>query len=103
MDAGADVLNLSLGAREESSAVEAALDYAQQHGVVVIASGGRVVPDIQEETDVAFPAEEEPSLAVTAVDSLFVAPPWVVHDDDIALAAPGVICSLPIAARVTRE
>jgi len=90
VDAGAQILNVSLGAREESKAVEVALRYAEQAEVVVIASAGNAPESLEGEGELAFPAAEDESVAVSAVDPWLVAPAWTVADDDVTLSAPGV-------------
>jgi hypothetical protein len=60
-DNGAKVINLSLGGYGESPALENAVDYAVDKGIVVVASAGNDAVDIP-----TYPAAYDPALAVSA-------------------------------------
>jgi type VII secretion-associated serine protease mycosin len=60
-DNGAKVINLSLGGYGESPALENAVDYAVDKGIVVVASAGNDAVDIP-----TYPAAYDPVLAVSA-------------------------------------
>jgi two-component system response regulator RegA len=100
VDAGARIINASLGAAEDSSAVEDALRYAADHDVLIVAAAGNVStaptgsPE-PESPEVQFPAREEPSLAVAAVDSALVATPFTITGEEIGMSAPGDSLVLP--------
>ena len=65
VDHGADVVNMSLGGGARSSALADAIDYADQHGVVVVACTGNQIsgqPD-----DVWYPARQPGVVAVAGL------------------------------------
>lgn len=64
VDNGAEVINLSLGARVRSRLEEMALNYAWQKGVFVAAAAGNVGEDIQEHG----PASQRGAFAVGSID-----------------------------------
>ncbi|MEV7231597.1 type VII secretion-associated serine protease mycosin [Polymorphospora sp. NPDC051019] len=66
VDNGAQVINLSLGGGSASPALEAAIDYAFTHNVVVVACTGNVAPSTAGE--VWYPAREPGVIAVTGLD-----------------------------------
>lgn len=91
VDAGADVLNLSLGAREDNDAVEDALAYALAHGTVVVAAAGnQLTPVGDPEPEIQFPASWARSIAVAAVTDVLEATSFTLFDDDVQLSAPGL-------------
>jgi len=85
VDAGADVLNLSLGSQDHSSIIGKALDYAADRGVHIIAPGGNGGT-----RDLQFPARDSKVVAVAAVDNQLIAPTWTEFSSDIDFSAPGV-------------
>ena len=64
-DAGADVINLSLGTTARSRIIEDAVQYAQAHGVIVVAAAGNSGADGRAE----YPAALDQVIAVGATDS----------------------------------
>jgi subtilisin family serine protease len=84
-DEGADVINLSLGGAG-GQAVFDAIEYAHQHGVVIVASAGN------DNTDAAtnFPAGHPRALSVAAVDLSDVRASFSNWGSKLDLAAPGV-------------
>jgi type VII secretion-associated serine protease mycosin len=70
---GAKVISMSIGYSAPNSAVRAALQYAEQHGVVLVASSGNSGEDDQEHSHgfapVSFPAEYPGVLSVAAVNA----------------------------------
>ena len=62
-DNGADVINMSLGATSYSLGEEAAVDYAWEHGVVVVAAAGNTGRETYH-----YPAAHRNAIAVAATD-----------------------------------
>jgi len=83
---GVDVINLSLGARQQSEVLRGAVRYAMSHGVVVVASTGNG----SDLTAVDYPSGVAGVLAVTAVDAQARRAPFANASPATALAAPGV-------------
>jgi subtilisin family serine protease len=86
MQHGAKVINLSLGALQQSQAVERALEDAEAQGIVVVVSAGNWGSD----TPVEFPASSSSVAAVAAVDAAGNAASFSSYGANVALAAPGV-------------
>jgi subtilisin family serine protease len=63
VDHGAQVINFSLAGEEPSKALEEAVDYAERHGVLIIASMYNL-----NSSDPCYPAAYEPVIAVGATD-----------------------------------
>ncbi len=63
-DAGADLINISLGTSSHSPTLQQAVDYASDAGVVIVASSGNNGAD-----SVAYPAAYENVVSVGAVDA----------------------------------
>src|SRR5262249_34358146 len=93
-DSGARIINASLGAVESSSAVEDALRYASDRGVLIVASAGNT-PKYGDERDVLFPARSIYAFAVAAVDNKLVAAPFTALGPEVAMSAPGVSLLMP--------
>jgi len=90
VDSGANIINLSLGGKTQSSALQLALEFAASRNVLVIAAAGNGGPN----TGTTYPAGNDLTLAVTAVDSTSNAPSFNQRGEYIDLAAPGTnICS----------
>lgn len=86
VDQGAKVVNMSLGTGH-STAYDAALDYAREHDVVVVAAAGNA----GEDRGVTSPADRPGVLAVSAVDGTGKFRDDVsVSGPEVAFAAPGV-------------
>ncbi len=83
-DNGADVINISLGGEDPSSALRDALRYAYEKGIVIAASAGN------DDTSVAYPAAYDAyCLAVAATDYDDTRTSWSNHGSEIDVAAPG--------------
>ena len=83
---GADVINLSLGGADRSSAEAAAIAAAQQAGVVVVAAAGNEADTIR-----SYPAAYPGVIAVGATDSAHHArADFSNHGSWVTVAAPGV-------------
>jgi subtilisin family serine protease len=92
---GADVINLSQGMAEESQALAAAVAWAAEQGVAVVAAAGN--------SNIAahrYPAAYPAVVAVTAVDEQKQKADFANFGDWVELAAPGVgITSTIVTAR----
>ncbi len=91
---GAKVISMSIGYSAPSSAVRAALQYAEQHGVVLVASSGNSGQDDQQHTHgfapVSFPAEYPGVLSVAAVNEDGAVAGFSSDNLSVRVAAPGV-------------
>jgi subtilisin family serine protease len=84
-DAGAHVINVSIGMSRQSQAVKQAVQYARDRGAVVVASvGNSGLPDV------AFPSAFSDSFAVTAVGATDVRASFASFGSGVDLSAPGV-------------
>jgi len=91
----ADVINLSLGIDKETldqypndrDALQAAVDYADEAGVVVVAAAGNEYPG---EDTVIYPARFDSAIAVSATDSYDNMAGFSSTGPSVELAAPGV-------------
>ena len=86
VDAGADVVNLSLGGPDQNSVTAAAVGYALGKGVVVVASAGN-----SGDTDnaVEYPASYPGVISVSAAAADGSAARWAQHNSSVDLSAPG--------------
>lgn len=82
---GADVINLSLGLPHDTRPVEAAIEHAAAHDVLVVAAAGN-----RGLTCIDNPADRLPVVAVAAVDQALAKPAWASCGPEVALTAPGV-------------
>ncbi len=83
-DNGAHVINLSLGGDESDPAMEDALRYANERGVVIVASAGN------DGDSVLYPAAYDSyCLAVAATDYNDLRPNWSNPGPQVDVAAPG--------------
>jgi len=88
VDAGAQLINISLGGNGRSSLVENALDYAKQAGVVVVAAAGNSGTE-----GVMYPAASPSVVAVGAVDAKNQHMAFSTTGEQVAVAAPGYAVS----------
>ena len=86
VDAGVKVINLSLGGETESPALTAAIQYALDRNVLVVAAAGNYGAD----SGSVWPATSDLTVAVTAVDENYTVAPFGQRGDYIDLAAPGL-------------
>ena len=91
VDAGADVISLSLGGRSNPSsqrAYNAAVAYAHRAGAIVVAAAGNSNRDAKDYA----PANAEGMITVAAIDELLLRAPFSNRTEniDMAIAAPGV-------------
>ncbi|MCB9678479.1 MAG: S8 family serine peptidase [Alphaproteobacteria bacterium] len=84
VDNGADVINLSLGSAWGSSAEQQAVEYARQHGVVVVAASGN-----EARGSVGYPAAYDWVIAVGAVDARSAVAPYSNGGSALDVVAPG--------------
>jgi len=94
VDVGADVINISESMLHESVAVEEAIEFADERGVVVVAAAGNrglniVDSSILDECQ-AFPAVMDEVISVAAVDQNLVRATFSDYGVDVDLSAPGV-------------
>ncbi|GDX33428.1 hypothetical protein LBMAG16_02590 [Actinomycetes bacterium] len=90
VDQGVRVINLSLGGKIETTSLITALQYAADRNVLVVAAAGNGGPN----SAVTYPAGDDLTLAVTAIDQLLNAPSFTQRGSYIDITAPGVsICS----------
>ena len=82
---GADVINLSLSASSASFLERAAIDYAHDHGVVVVAAAGNE-PGLSPR----YPATLPGVIAVAAVNAQGQVAAWSATPNPVMVAAPGV-------------
>ncbi|TCS96790.1 S8 family peptidase [Hazenella coriacea] len=82
---GAKVINLSLGVEKPSLVMEAAVNYAWKHGVVVVASAGNLGW-----SQPHYPAYYPKAIAVGATDPNDIKADFSNHGSWVDLAAPGV-------------
>ncbi|MFC7527641.1 S8 family peptidase [Actinoplanes sp. GCM10030250] len=85
-DNGAQVINLSLGATEQSEAVTEAVGYAREQGVTVVAAAGN---EREEGSPTSWPAADEGVLAVAATDDRDEYAEYSNAGDYVDVAAPG--------------
>lgn len=85
VDRGADVINVSLGSQWFSTALESAVRYADQHGVVVVAAVGN-----DGNGQVRYPAAFPEVIAVAATDNADEHLTSSNQGPEVDVAAPGV-------------
>lgn len=84
-DQGAKIVNLSLGGSSFSQTEQDAINYADQHGVVVVAAAGN-----NGNNSPVYPAADSGVLAVSASDSSDNLASFSSFGSDIFVSAPGV-------------
>jgi subtilisin family serine protease len=84
-DNGARVINMSLGATSYSRGEEAAVDYAWNHGTVVVAAAGNTGRNTYH-----YPAAHLNTIAVAATDANDMRAGFSTYGDFVDVAAPGV-------------
>jgi len=83
-DAGADVINLSLGGGGSSETMQSAVQYARDQGALIVAAAGNAG-----ENSVDYPAAYEECLAVSALDEDGTLASYSNYGPEIDVAAPG--------------
>lgn len=84
-DAGANIVNLSLGSQNKSDAIEAVIHELHQRGISIVAAGGN-----DSTSTIQFPAQESEAIAVTSTDSNDVKAAFANYSDKVDFTAPGV-------------
>ncbi|MFA5774320.1 MAG: S8 family serine peptidase [Ilumatobacteraceae bacterium] len=87
VDAGARVINLSLGSDSEDSRITSAVAYAVSKNVLVVAAAGN---EKDGNINPKWPAVDDNTIAVQAVDDNNKEAIFALHGDYIDLSAPGV-------------
>lgn len=83
-DAGAQIINISLGSDGDSLLVQQAVEYATERGIAIFASSGNAGSETA-----SFPAANENVFSVGAVDALGQHLNFSNSDDNLAFTAPG--------------
>ena len=84
-DHGAQIINLSMGAYADSAIFHDAIDYAYNHGVMLVAASGNSGSNF-----VLYPARYANVMAVGATDSANALAPFSNYGAEIDVVAPGV-------------
>jgi len=84
VDAGAKVINISMGSYGDSAIVRQAVDYATANDVVIVASTGN------DSKQVAYPAAYDDVIAVGAVDSSSIITSFSNYGSEVDIVAPGL-------------
>ncbi|MEE8156448.1 MAG: S8 family serine peptidase [Phycisphaerales bacterium] len=89
---GADVINLSLAMSCDHEVLRAALEYAEQSGVVVVAAAGNL-----DDSEVMFPADDSDTIGVASTDINDFKAVFSNFGDDVSISAPGtdIVSSFP--------
>lgn len=85
VEAGCRVINLSLVMSGKHPTLDAAIEYARDHDVVVVAAAGNDSSDVDR-----FPADDSYCLGVAALDSSDVLAEFSNYGSHVSLCAPGV-------------
>jgi thermitase len=85
VDCGASVINISIELKETSSVLQEAIDYAWEHGALVIAAAGNDGGSLP-----VYPAACNHCLAVTAVQENGALAPLANYGDWVDCVAPGL-------------
>lgn len=82
---GVDIINISVGFKEESEVLKAAVDNAEINDILVIAAAGNDGTDTP-----LYPASYDNVVKVTAINSSNIVPNFSSYGYDVDFAAPGV-------------
>jgi type VII secretion-associated serine protease mycosin len=85
-DHGADVINMSLGSKDQNKAVSNAVAYARSKGVVVVAAAGN---EREKGSPISYPAATPGVIAVAATDDADKAASFSNRGSYVDVAAPG--------------
>jgi type VII secretion-associated serine protease mycosin len=96
VDQSAAVINLSLGSDLDSPSIDAAVDYATSHGVVVVAAAGNTG---NTGNAAQFPAALPSVIAVAAIKPDHAIAPYSTRGNYVDVAAPGssILSTIPPA------
>lgn len=89
VDAGAQVVSVSLSSTEDDPALRAAVAYADAHGSLVVASAGNRATSDTAADGPRYPAADPGALAVAAVGANGAAADSSIHGPHVQIAAPG--------------
>lgn len=108
---GADVINMSLGSKSNSSSLQTAIDYAHANNVIVCAAAGNA--DINANTGLyenlnvmRYPASCNHVISVASLDASNNRPNFSVYNAAVDLAAPGtdifncILCNLQGGSKI---
>jgi hypothetical protein len=84
VDAGAQLINISLGGYDPSDVLTRAIDYASGHGVVIVASAGN-----DQAAQLTWPAADSRVVSVGAVDALGQQATFSNSGSQLKITAPG--------------
>ena len=84
VDAGVQIINVSLGGYDSSTVLGSAITYASQHGVVIVASAGN-----DQAAQLTWPAADPRVISVGAVDALGQQTTFSNSGAQLQLTAPG--------------
>jgi hypothetical protein len=84
VDAGAKIINISLGGYSTGSVLEAAIDYAAQNGAIIVAAAGN-----DQAAQLAWPAADPRVVSVGAVDKVEQQVSFSNSGPQLQLTAPG--------------
>ena len=84
VDAGAQIINISLGGYDPSDVLTRAIDYAGGHGVVIVASAGN-----DQAAQLTWPAADSRVVSVGAVDALEQQATFSNSGSQLKITAPG--------------
>jgi len=85
VDAGAQVINISLGAYQNSSVLSRAIGYADERGAVIVAAGGN-----DQASQLTWPAADSRVVSVGAVDALGQQLTFSNSGENLSVTAPGL-------------
>lgn len=84
-DAGAKVINISLGSYQNSSVMSRAIGYAMDNGAIIVAAGGN-----DQSAQLTWPAADSRVVSVGAVDALGQRVSFSNSGDNLSVTAPGL-------------
>ena len=97
VDHGARIINISLGSSSDSATLESAVQYANSHGVLIVAAVGNCGPEISNTSHCLYtpdlpeyPGASPGVLGVGATSMDDTIAPFSTRGAQVALAAPGV-------------
>lgn len=90
VDKGASVINISLGAYQNSLVLSNAVEYAASHGVAIVASAGN-----DQAAQLTWPAADPRTISVGAVDALGQQATFSNSGENLSLSAPGYGINTP--------
>ncbi|MES2706504.1 MAG: S8 family serine peptidase [Verrucomicrobiota bacterium] len=90
VDSGASVINISLGAYQNSLVLSAAIAYAAERGVAVVAAAGN-----DQAAQLTWPAADNRVVSVGAVDALGQQATFSNSGEDLSMTAPGYGINTP--------